>query len=67
MSVREVGYNRIYARINMDNLRFNIKKMKSMIKSDMKVLAVVKADAYGHGAVGVALRIRDLAKTGRNH
>ncbi|MBO5388978.1 MAG: alanine racemase [Lachnospiraceae bacterium] len=61
MSVREVGYNRIYARINMDNLRFNIKKMKSMIKSDMKVLAVVKADAYGHGAVGVALRIRDLA------
>lgn len=60
MSFREVGYNRIYARINMDNLRFNIKKMKSMIKSDMKVLAVVKADAYGHGAVGVALRIRDL-------
>ncbi len=61
MSVKEVGYNRIYARINMDNLRFNINKMKSMIKSDMKVLAVVKADAYGHGAVGVALRIRDLA------
>ncbi len=61
MSVNEVGYNRIYARINMDNLRYNIQKMKSMIKPDMKVLAVVKADAYGHGAVGVSLRIRDLA------
>ncbi len=61
MSVNEVGYNRIYARINMDNLRHNIYKMKSMIKPDMKILAVVKADAYGHGAVGVSLRIRDLA------
>ncbi len=61
MSVNEPGYNRIYARINMDNLRANILKMKSMIKPDMKVLAVVKADAYGHGAVGVSQRIRDLA------
>jgi len=61
MSVKEIGYNRIYARIDMDNLRFNIQKMKSMVKPDMKVLAVVKADAYGHGAVGVSLRIRDLA------
>lgn len=60
MSVREPGYNRIYARINMDNLRYNIEKMKSMVKPDMKVLAVVKADAYGHGAVGVSQRIRDI-------
>ena len=61
MSVSKPGYNRIYARINMDNLRFNICKMKSMLKPNMKILAVVKADAYGHGAVGVSLRIRDLA------
>lgn len=60
MSVRKPGYNRIYARINMDNLRYNIEKMKSMVKPDMKVLAVVKADAYGHGAVGVSQRIRDI-------
>lgn len=61
MSVSKPGYNRIYARINMDNLRYNISKMKSIVKPDMKVLAVVKADAYGHGAVGVSQRIRDLA------
>ena len=61
MSVSKPRYNRIYARINMDNLRYNIEKMKSMVKPDMKVLAVVKADAYGHGAVGVSQRIRDLA------
>lgn len=61
MSVKKLGYNRIFARINMDNLRFNILKMKSKLKPDMKILAVVKADAYGHGAVGVSLRIRDLA------
>ncbi len=61
MWVNKVGYNRIFARINMDNLRHNIEQMKSKLKPDMKVLAVVKADAYGHGAVGVATRIRDLA------
>ncbi len=60
MSVNKPGYNRIYARINMDNLRFNIQQMMAKVKPDMKILAVVKADAYGHGAVGVSLRIRDL-------
>lgn len=61
MSVSKPGYNRIYARIDMDNLRYNISKMKSMVKPGMKILAVVKADAYGHGAVGVSARISDLA------
>lgn len=61
MLTSEVGYNRIYARINMDNLRYNIEKMKSLVKSDMKILTVIKADAYGHGAVEIAKRIDDLS------
>lgn len=60
MSIKEPGYNRAYARINMDNLRYNILKMKSLVKADMKVLAVIKADAYGHGAVEIAKRISDI-------
>lgn len=56
----KIGYNRVYARINMDNLRYNIEKMKSLVKPDMKILAVIKADAYGHGAVEIAKRIDDL-------
>lgn len=59
--VKEVGYNRIYARINIDNLRYNISKMKSLRKSDMKIMTIIKADAYGHGAVEIAKRIEDLS------
>ncbi len=59
--VKEVGYNRIYARINIDNLRYNISKMKSLRKPDMKIMTIIKADAYGHGAVEIAKRIEDLS------
>ena len=61
MLISQVGYNRIYARINMDNLRYNITKMKSLRKPDMKIMTIIKADAYGHGAVEIAKRIEDLS------
>ncbi len=61
MLVNKVGYNRIFARINMDNLRYNITKMKSLKKPDMKTMVVIKADAYGHGAVEIAKRISDIS------
>ena len=61
MSTDKEGYNRIYAGINIDNLRYNVKTMKSLVKPDMKVLLVIKADAYGHGSVEVAKRTLDLA------
>lgn len=54
-------YNRIYAQINVDNLRHNIKSIMARHKKDMKVLAVIKADAYGHGSCEIARRIDDLA------
>lgn len=54
-------YNRIYAQINVDNLRHNIKSIMARHKKDMKVLAVIKADAYGHGSCELARRIDDLA------
>ncbi len=61
MSTDKEGYNRIYAGIDIDNLRYNVKTMKSLVKPDMKVLLVIKADAYGHGSVMVAKRTLDLA------
>ena len=41
--------------INLKNLEDNIKKVKEQL-ADKKLLAVVKADAYGHGAVAVSSR-----------
>lgn len=43
-----------YAEINLDNLRFNLNSAKKFIGGDLSYMAVVKANAYGHGAVECA-------------
>lgn len=48
------NYNRVQAVIDLDNIRHNVAAMKSLVDKDKKMLAVIKADAYGHGAVEVA-------------
>lgn len=43
-----------WVEINISNLEHNIKEIKKIAPSDKKLLGVVKADAYGHGAVMLA-------------
>lgn len=43
----------VWAEINLDNLAHNMKEIKGISKSK-EIMAVVKADAYGHGAIDVA-------------
>ena len=43
----------VWVEINLDNLGHNIREIKKHIKSGTEVMAVVKADAYGHGALGI--------------
>ncbi|MBI6873246.1 alanine racemase [Clostridium aciditolerans] len=43
----------VWAEINLDNLVYNIKQIREKAKSK-ELIGVVKADAYGHGAVEVA-------------
>jgi alanine racemase len=45
-----------WAEINLDNLAFNLNSVKSFVGKDLKYMAVVKADAYGHGSVECAKR-----------
>ena len=52
-------YYRTYAAISLDNIEHNLRELKKKIKPDVLSLAIVKADAYGHGAVGVAAHIQD--------
>ncbi|MGI6010923.1 MAG: alanine racemase [Ruminococcus sp.] len=47
-------YRRIHARIDLDAVEKNFIQMKNNIKKDTKMIAVVKADGYGHGAVPIA-------------
>ncbi len=51
---------RTWAEINLDNLTFNYNKIREYIGKDVKFLGVVKADAYGHGAVQVSQHLQDL-------
>jgi len=44
-------YRKTYARIRLENLEKNIKNAIKHLPEGCKVAAVVKADAYGHGAV----------------
>lgn len=48
--------DRSYARIHLDNLSFNFNQAKKQVGRS-KVLAVVKADAYGHGSIKCARRL----------
>lgn len=43
-----------WVEINITNLENNIKEIKKNVPKDVKLLGVVKADAYGHGAVMLA-------------
>lgn len=40
--------------IDLGSLRHNIRKIRSWVGDEARLMAVVKADAYGHGAVRVA-------------
>ena len=51
----------VWAEIRLDHLVHNLKKVRRRVGPDAEVLAVVKADAYGHGMVPVA---RALAANG---
>ena len=39
------------AEIHLEALRHNVRAIRSLLKSEVKMMAVVKADAYGHGAL----------------
>ena len=43
-----------YVEIDLDIVRHNINEIRKIINKNTKLGAVVKANAYGHGAVEVA-------------
>ena len=52
-------YLRTFAEIDVDAIEHNLKELKKCISSDTLSCAVVKADAYGHGAVTIAELLSD--------
>ena len=52
-------YNRVKALISLDAIEYNFEQMKKNIKEGTKIIAVIKADAYGHGAVPIAKMVQE--------
>jgi len=53
-----VGHRPTWAEIDLDALAHNFHVIRNHVGPDVKVLAAVKADAYGHGAVQCARRLQ---------
>ena len=51
--------NRVKAVISLDAVEHNFHEMRKNIAQDTKMIAVVKANAYGHGAVQIAHLIQN--------
>ena len=56
----ETPLRRTWAEIDLDALSHNFNIIREQVGPNVKLLGVVKADAYGHGAVPVARRLEEL-------
>ena len=54
--------SRIQADINLDAFTFNLTSIKQNLKKETKIITVLKADGYGHGALPLA---REAVKDSR--
>jgi len=48
-----------YAEINLDNLAHNMREVRRLAGENAQVMAVIKADGYGHGSTKIAQTLLD--------
>ncbi len=53
-------YSRVFARIDLDAIAYNMEQMKRNLEAGTKIMAVIKADGYGHGAVQIAQMLEQM-------
>lgn len=47
-------YRDTWAEIDLDCVKENVQQMKSLLPQDVALMAVVKANGYGHGDIQIA-------------
>lgn len=52
--------SRVYAGIDLSAVLHNLQEMRKNIKDDTKIVAVIKTDGYGHGALPIAEAIEEV-------
>ncbi len=60
MSTMRSTLRRTWAQIDLDAIEYNYRSLRKRCGEDVRFLGVVKADAYGHGAVRVASVLQEL-------
>ena len=53
-------YFRVAATINLDAICNNIKMTKKLLSETTKIMAIIKADGYGHGAIPIAKALDEI-------
>src|SRR6266446_8285291 len=56
--VDKIGGRPTWAEIDLDALAGNLRAIRERVGREVKVMAAVKADAYGHGALRCARRLQ---------
>lgn len=51
---------RVYAEINLDAICQNVQNAMDKVGKDTKMMAIIKTDAYGHGAIPVARALNEI-------
>ena len=52
--------DRAWVEVNLENLEHNINEIKKVIQPKTKIMAVVKANAYGHGSILIAEKLSEI-------
>ena len=53
-------HNRVCAEIDLDAISYNMEQLKKRIGKDARLIAVVKTDGYGHGALPIAQMFEEV-------
>lgn len=53
-------YGRVYAEVDLDALHYNMEQMHRKISPDTRIMGIIKADGYGHGAVQLGRELEQL-------
>ncbi|HKL99946.1 MAG TPA: NAD(P)H-hydrate dehydratase, partial [Mobilitalea sp.] len=54
-------YYRVQARVDLNSIKYNLLQIRSKLKKDTMLMVIIKADAYGHGAVPIAKALNNGA------
>ncbi len=55
----EIEKRRVYAIVDFDALDQNVQAMEEKLPQDVGMMAVIKTNAYGHGAKAIAKHLED--------